>query len=103
MRLLSELRTRWRAVAGRARLERDLDEELRDHIERETDARVARGVPREEARRTTLRDFGGVAVHKEDCRRSAGVQLWDDAGADLRYTLRSLTREPGFAFAVVLT
>src|SRR5207247_1738465 len=42
-------------------------------------------------------------AHKEECRRSLGVQLWDDVIADAGYALRSLRREPGFAIVVVLT
>ena len=103
MRLLAELHMRWRGIARRSRLENELNAELRDHLDREIEARVARGVPFDEARRTALRDFGGVEVHKDDMRRSIGVQLWDDLGADLRYALRSLVREPGFALVVILT
>ena len=103
MRFYAELRSRWRGIVRRSRLESDLNAELRDHLDREIEARVARGVPLGEARRTALRDFGGVEVHKDDVRRSIGVQLWDDFGADLRYALRSLVREPGFALVVILT
>src|SRR5262245_5185215 len=90
-------------IARRTRLEHERDAELRDHVDREIEARIARGMPLEEARRTTLRDFGGVEVHKDDVRRSVGVQLWDDLGADLRFALRSLVHEPAFALVVILT
>lgn len=103
MRFFAELRMRWRGIARRTRLEREVDAELRDHLDREIAARAARGVPLDEARRTTLRDFGGVERHKDDIRRSVGVQLWDDLRADSRYALRSLVREPGFALVVILT
>src|SRR5262245_32814446 len=103
MRWYAELRTRWRGLAHRSRLERDLHAELRDHVDREIEARVARGVPLDEARRITLRDFGGVEAHKEEIRRSLGIQLSDDLAADLRYALRSLVREPGFSLVVILT
>jgi tetratricopeptide (TPR) repeat protein len=36
-----------------------------------------------------LRDFGGIRLNKAECRRSHGVQLWDDLGADFRYAIRS--------------
>src|SRR5262249_5550646 len=103
MRFFSEIRTRWNGLARRGRMERELDAELRDHIDREVEARAARGLPLDEARRTTLRDFGGVERHRDEIRRSVGVQLWDDLRADLRYALRSLVREPGFALVVVMT
>src|ERR1043166_6648703 len=103
MPIMSDLRTRLRAIVNRSRIDREVDDEFRDHIEREIDARVARGMTADEARRLTLRDFGGTSVHKEDCRRSLGVQLWDDLTADVRYAFRSLLREPGFSTVVVLT
>src|SRR5262245_51733155 len=103
MRLFAEVRARWRGIARRTKLEQDLDAELRDHLEREIDARVTRGMAPTAARRTAPLDFGGMAVHKDDIRGSLGVQLWDDLTSDLRYALRSLRREPGFALVVVLT
>jgi predicted permease len=103
MRILGELRSRWRSIIRRARFERDLDAELSDHIAREVEARIGRGRSAEDARRTALRDFGSVAGHKDECRRSVGVQLWDDLCADLRYAVRSLCREPGFSAVVILT
>jgi len=103
MPIMSDLRTRLRAIVNRSRIDREVDDEFRDHIEREIDARVARGMTADEARRLTLRDFGGTSVHKEDCRRSLGVQLWDDLTADVRYAFRSLLRESGFSTVVVLT
>src|SRR5262245_34242693 len=103
MRMLSEIRARWRGIARRTKLEQELDAELLDHLEREIEARIARGMPAADARRTALVDFGGTAAHKDDIRRSLGVQLWDDLTSDLRYALRSLRREPGFALVVILT
>ena len=103
MRIVPELQSRWRGVVRKSRVERELDEEMRDHLEREVAARMARGMTADEARRIALLGFGGLQGHKEECRRSMGVQLWDDLIADGRYGLRSLLREPGFALVVVLT
>ena len=103
MRILAELRMRWRAIARRSRLDEDLDHELRDHLDREIAAHIARGVSPDEARAIAERDFGGIQLNKEECRRSHGVQLWDDLGADCRYAIRSLIREPGFAIVTILT
>ena len=103
MRIIPELRSRWRSIVRRSLVERELDEEMRDHVERDMAARMARGMTAEEARRTALVGFGGLQGHKEEYRRSTGVQLWDDLITDGRYGLRSLLREPGFALVVVLT
>jgi putative ABC transport system permease protein len=103
MRILQECRVRLRSILRRSAVERELEEEMRDHIDREVAARVAQGLSPDHARRTALADFGGVQAQKEECRRSLGVQLWDDVVADARYGLRSLAREPAFAAVVVLT
>ena len=103
MRIILELRSRWRSIVRRSLVERELDEEMRDYVERDVAARMARGMTAEEARRAALVGFGGLQGHKEECRRSLGVQLWDDLITDGRYGLRSLLREPGFALVVVLT
>jgi putative ABC transport system permease protein len=102
VRILTVLRIHVRALFDRRRIDRELDEEFRDHLEREVAARVAAGLPVSEARRTAFRDFGGRQVHKEDS-RSRPARWWDDFLADLRYALRSLTREWGFAAVTIVT
>ena len=49
-------------------MEQDLEDEIRDHLERQTDANIARGMTRDEARYAALRAFGGVDQRKEECR-----------------------------------
>ena len=101
MRIIPEVRLRWRSIVRRSHVEREIDEEMTDHLERDVAARVAQGVAPEDARRAALMSFGGRQLHKEDSRRSLGVALWDDLIADGRYGLRSLRREPGFTAVVV--
>jgi predicted permease len=92
-----------RALAGRDRVERDMDEELRAHLEMEAAHHEGRGLSTEEARRTARLRFGTVDAVKEDCRQSLGVHLADTVAQDLRFGLRSLLRTRGFTAAVVLT
>jgi len=80
-----------------------MDGEMLYHIERETAERVAAGMTPEEARRTTLRDFGGIERYKEEGRDVLRVRLIDDTARDVVYALRVFRRSPGFAAAVVLT
>ena len=85
------------------RMESDLDEELRFHVERETEENVRRGMRPEDARTQALRRFGGVEKTKEEC-RDAGRAVWLESFLqDVRYAARSLRKNPGYAAAAVLT
>ena len=100
--MLARLRALLRGFLTRQRAERELDEELRFHVEMETQANVARGMSLPEARRVALRDLGGVTQTKEavgDVRATILDSLWQDA----RFATRLLARSPGFAAAAVLT
>jgi putative ABC transport system permease protein len=101
MRFLAELRERARALLWRGRAERELDEELRDHVAREAAERERRGVAPADARRQALLAFGGVERTKEEVREARGIRPLEEAAADTRFALRALRRNPGFAAAVV--
>ena len=93
-RLLSTLRLRLRSVFRRARVEQDLDDEIRDHIDRRVAADVARGVAREQARQAALRAFGGLEQSKEACRDVRRVNVIEHTVQDLRSAVRHFARAP---------
>jgi predicted permease len=93
-RLLSILRFRLRAVFRRARVEQELDDEIRDHIDRRIAADVARGVAPDQARRSALGAFGGIAQSKEACREVRGVTMFEHTVQDLRFAARRFARAP---------
>ncbi len=93
-RLLSTLRLRLRSVFRRARVEEELDEEIRDHIDRRVAADVARGVPREQAHQAALRAFGGIEQAKEACRDVRRVNVIEHTVQDLRFAARHFARAP---------
>src|SRR5450759_4149695 len=103
MRLVRAVWFRLRALFDRKALDTELDIELRDHVERETRANVAKGMSMEEARRAALVAFGGVQRFKEEARDTRGMRWLDNGMQDLRYVVRSLRRTPTFTVAAVLS
>src|SRR4029434_307885 len=74
-----------------------LDDEIRDHIDRETEINIARGMSRDEARRQARIAFGSVALAQEDA-RAAWTWVWlEQARQDLRFGARILTNSPGIS------
>ena len=101
--MLTDLFYRLRAlVRGRA-VERELEEELRFHLEHEIDKHVASGLSRDDATRLARITFGGVEQVKEECRDARGTRLLETMLQDLRYGLRMLRRAPGFSITAGAT
>jgi putative ABC transport system permease protein len=104
MQWLSEIMGRVRQwTRGRGTTEAAMDAEMRYHIDCEIAERMRQGATLEEARRSALRDFGGIERHKEEARDGHLFRLIDDAARDVRFATRVLGRNPGFTSAVVLT
>jgi len=103
MRWLDQMALRVRSLFRRERVEREMEEELRFHLESQIEANVQAGMSREEARYAALRRFGGVEQVKEECRDARGVAWLESLLQDLRYGLRQLRRNPGFTAAAEKT
>jgi predicted permease len=101
LRLLSTIPLRFRSLFRRDRVEQDLEDEIRDHLERQVEANVARGMTRDEARYAALRAFGGVDQRKEECRDTRHVNFVERGIQDLRFAFRQLLKHRGFACTAV--
>ncbi|HEX6058013.1 MAG TPA: ABC transporter permease [Gemmatimonadaceae bacterium] len=103
MHRVARLLRRLRAFALRRRLDREMEAEMRHHLEMEARDLVARGVPAADADRLARVRFGGVERFKEAGRDARGLVWLRDALRDARQAARSLFRDPGFAAAAIVT
>jgi predicted permease len=92
----------WQRLLRRRLLERQLDAELRDHLQRQTADYVAAGLSQAEARRRAILEFGGFEQIREQCRDARGTRFVEDCVQDARYALRTLGKRPGFVLASIL-
>jgi predicted permease len=103
IRLLYKLPLRFRSLLQRGRVEGELGDELRFHLEKLAEENVANGMGPEEARYAALRELGGVDQIKEECRDMRRVNYIENFIQDLRYGLRMLARNRGFTAVAIIT
>jgi putative ABC transport system permease protein len=101
--LLQDLLFRLRSLMQHRALENELDDELRFHLERQTDKYVKSGMSQAEALRRARLEFGGLDQVKNECREARGVSFVDTLVQDLHYSARTLFHSPAFMACAVLT
>ena len=91
-----------RSLFRRKTVEREMQHETDDHLERSIDRLMARGLSREQADHEARREFGNVGYLQEEGRIARGTSWWDALRADLRFALRQFARKPLSTVAMIL-
>src|SRR4051794_25621934 len=92
-----------RSLIGRGAEGREMNEEVRFHIEMETKRNIQSGMSDVVARQLAVRSFGGAERHKDDVRDERGTSWFEDSWSDVRFAWRSLARRPGFTIVAAIT
>jgi hypothetical protein len=100
---LRDLGLRVRALVAPRRVDRELDEELAFHLERETHKHIAAGLSPAAARTHARAHFGSVPLAADQCRDARGTAFFDTLAQDIRYAFRTYRRAPLAALTIVAT
>ena len=102
MKLFRRAALRLRAIVGRGTLDDDMQEEMRQHLDRATQRFMARGMSRRDAELAARREFGNVSVLQEEARDARGGRWVDDIVADARFARRYFARHKATTALIVV-
>lgn len=102
MSFWTRLRSWTSATVRSSRMERDMDDEMRFHVEAHAAELMRGGVPKDQALRQARLEFGSVETAKSECRDAVGVSFLETLLQDLRHCIRAMLRTPVFALTAVI-
>lgn len=94
---------RLRSLFSKAKVDQELDDELRYHVDAKIADLIGKGITPQEARAEALREMGGIEQRKEECRDARGVRWIENIAYDIRFGIRLLLKTPAFTAIAVLT
>jgi predicted permease len=101
MRPIRKLRLRFRSLFHRSLVEKDLEDEVRDYLDREIEREIASGAAPDEARRLAVSSLSGSERLKEECRDARDVRWLEESVNDVRFAIRTLRKAPAFTVTVI--
>lgn len=103
MRCQARLRMLYHSLLRHRRMEAELEEEMRDHLQHEIESNIQAGMSPEDAKFNAQRLTGSIALYKEQCRDARAGTFVDSSMRDLRYGIRMLRRTPLFTVTAIVT
>jgi predicted permease len=103
MKIFATLRFWWKAMVNRSRTGREVEKEFKFHIDAYVADLVRQGMAPADAQRKAGIDLGRADTQNEKFREAVGLRAFDELGADIRYGLRSLCKNPGYSTVAILS
>ena len=103
MSFFAKLASWWNALMHRTRTDNDLESEFQFHLDAHTQQLIDSGIAPLEAQRKARAELGRARIHKEIYRYAIGLRPFEELGGDIRWGLRSLSRQPAFSLVAILS